>query len=646
MKKLILLLIFICLNFLEANENINLNQEEKQWIKNNPIVTFSEVNWIPLSIIKDNKMEGIMADYLNIISKKTGIKFKYIPSENWKDAINKFKKKEIDLLPGVDSSMNEIHNGIISDLYISYPMVIVTSTSKYKHLKDLNSLKNKTIAVPKYYTSYNFIKENYPKINIVQTDSITEALLLVEKERVDAFIGHIATSIYYMTENYLKNLKISGTTSFMYDHRFLLQKDQKVLLSIINKTIHSISYEEKKDIYSRWTQPTIIKERIDYTTIFIIVFMASLIIIFLIYRHQLLKKINQDMLKILNSSIDGVIVSQNNKCISINNYALKILEYDKKEFLGKNILDLVIKEDKKTIINNLRKEYNKTFEIKILTAKGKVLPLLIKISKAKINNKNVVISSFVDLTQTKQKEAVLYQQSKMAAMGEMIGNIAHQWRQPLSTISVAATGVIIQKEMGTLKDKDLYSALNTINDSSQLLSKIIEDFRNFFRPNIKEKEKVFIEDLINNTLKLIEAQFNAQSIHIIKNITCNEELFTINNKLIQVLLNILNNSRDALEIFNETQEKKLIFIDVLKEENYLVIKIYDNAGGIEEKIINRVFEPYFTTKHQAQGTGIGLYMTEELVTKHLDGQIFVFNKNFNYFNKNYKGACFEIRFEL
>jgi signal transduction histidine kinase len=229
-------------------------------------------------------------------------------------------------------------------------------------------------------------------------------------------------------------------------------------------------------------------------------------------------------------------------------------------------------------------------------------------------------------------------------MGEMIGNIAHQWRQPLSTITTASTGMILQKEMGILNDEFFFEATKKINSSAQHLSKTIDDFRNFFSPN-KIKSNIHLENLFAITFDLISAQFSAKDIKIIKNIE-NIELYTYENELLQALINILNNARDEL-IKLPNDEEKFIFIDAFKSgTNKLEITIKDNAGGIKEENLEKVFEPYFSTKHKAQGTGIGLYMTEEIITKHLNGQIFVENKEFVYDNKTYFGAQFTIELNL
>lgn len=237
-----------------------------------------------------------------------------------------------------------------------------------------------------------------------------------------------------------------------------------------------------------------------------------------------------------------------------------------------------------------------------------------------------------------QKENILNKQSKMAAMGEMIENIAHQWRQPLSVISTVATAAKLKKDLNILTDNEFYETMNTINNSSQHLSNTIDDFRNFFS-NEKEIIAFNIDESINKVLNLVNSKLQNRNIKIIKS-ESNISILGLKNEFIQVILNIISNAIDAFE--NKKDDKKFIFIDSKKENNNLILIIKDSAGGIKDDIIDRIFEPYFTTKHKSQGTGIGLYMSLEIVKKHMKGDIFVSNNEYIYNNTKFKGAEFKI----
>ena len=270
------------------------------------------------------------------------------------------------------------------------------------------------------------------------------------------------------------------------------------------------------------------------------------------------------------------------------------------------------------------------------------LKITVEEKTQKLNEINKNLESLVEEKSQEllQKENILNHQSKMAAMGEMIENIAHQWRQPLSVISTVATGAKLKKEMGLLNDDDFYETMNIINNSSQHLSNTIDDFRNFFN-NDKEVVLFDINIPIEKVLYLISTKLKNRNITVVKN--CKETFVTgLENEFIQVILNIINNSINAFE--NKNNNHKFIFIDAYKENNKVMIKIKDNAGGIKENIIDRVFEPYFTTKHKSQGTGIGLYMSLEIINKHMNGNLTVSNEEFTY--KSIKGTGAQFTIEL
>jgi len=311
-----------------------------------------------------------------------------------------------------------------------------------------------------------------------------------------------------------------------------------------------------------------------------------------------------------------------------------------KGFYQNDIQQLLIEKEKQLDKDYQRKIFNIFGIVFILTIILLIASMYIsKILERKFKKYKNEIDTHIK-ENTKQHH-ILFQQSKMAAMGEMLGNIAHQWRQPLSVITTAATGMKVQKEFGTLDDEAINRSVDTITDSALYLSKTIDDFRNFFKRD-KTETNFSTNEVIGKVLKLTKSQFKIHEISIIKNI---EEfnLFGLENEFVQALINILNNAKDALI---DKEAPKLIFINVLKNDNKAIIKIADNGGGIDEKIIDKVCEPYFTTKHQSQGTGIGLYMTEEIIVKHMYGKFTISNIETIYENVTYKGAQITIELDL
>ena len=253
-------------------------------------------------------------------------------------------------------------------------------------------------------------------------------------------------------------------------------------------------------------------------------------------------------------------------------------------------------------------------------------------------NSDLEIRIKKEVEENLKKDRLLSQQQKMISMGQMIENIAHQWRQPLSLITTGISGIKLKKQINDLDDEFLSKTLDSIFNTSKYLSNTIDDFRYFFKPQ-KEKNDFYLEKCCKKTVDLINPNFLNKDIQIIYKIE-NIKILGYETELIQVLINILNNSKDALTSIEN--ENKLIFIDVFKENDKAIIEIKDNAGGIDENIINKIFEPYFTTKHQSQGTGIGLFMCQEIIYKHMNGKISISNITFEYKSKTYKGALTRI----
>ena len=224
----------------------------------------------------------------------------------------------------------------------------------------------------------------------------------------------------------------------------------------------------------------------------------------------------------------------------------------------------------------------------------------------------------------RKKDKMLIQQSKMASMGEMIGNIAHQWRQPLNVIGASAISLQIKYENDLITDEFIKIYITKLNETIQNMSHTINDFRNFFAPN-KNKTDFDIKASIEETLNLLGESFKIHNVNI--SINCDKP-YIINgykNEFAQAILVILNNSKDAI-LQNNIKDGNII-IDILENNNKIKVIIKDNGGGIPSDILDNVCELYFTTKFKAQGTGIGLYMVKEIIENHMNGTIEIENYN-------------------
>ena len=246
-----------------------------------------------------------------------------------------------------------------------------------------------------------------------------------------------------------------------------------------------------------------------------------------------------------------------------------------------------------------------------------------------------------EVDKSREKDKILFEQSKLASLGEMIGNIAHQWRQPLSLISTSATGVLFFKENGKLNDEQLEKQMNTINDQAQYLSKTIDDFTRFVKSEMETKD-FLVSDLINASLDLVDATLHNNYIKVVKKIDDDMLINGAINELEQGFINLINNAKDALKEIPE--DNRYLFIESEQKDDKLFLYIKDSGGGIDDEIINRTFEPYFTTKHQSKGTGLGLSMVNKIFVERHKFNLNVQNTSFTYRNRTFKGAMFIVEF--
>lgn len=232
------------------------------------------------------------------------------------------------------------------------------------------------------------------------------------------------------------------------------------------------------------------------------------------------------------------------------------------------------------------------------------------------------------------------QEDKLLMMGGMFENIIHQFKQPLNAINTEATGLKFQKEMGMLSDEEFEESLDGIIKSTKYLANTIDDFRNFLRED-KKKEFFHIEKNIELIESIIKPILKSKGIEIVKQFnTPNPEIFGYPREFAQVIINILNNAKDAI-LLNDSYDK-IILIVVDETEKTLEMNIYDNGGGIPEDVLPNIFNSHFTTKEEDGGTGIGLHMSKIIINDHFKGEIKATNANFSHNDTEYYGACFTI----
>ncbi len=233
-------------------------------------------------------------------------------------------------------------------------------------------------------------------------------------------------------------------------------------------------------------------------------------------------------------------------------------------------------------------------------------------------NENLENQVRIEVKKNREKDELLLLQSRQAAMGEMIGNIAHQWRQPLNAIGLMVYDLTDAFRFGELDRDYVDKSESDIKLVLEHMSRTIDDFRNFFQPN-KEKQYFPLAEVVKTSVSFLDASLRNSGIRVITDVNPDITLYGYSSEFAQVLLNLINNSKDAIAE-NQT-EKPVIRISSQIKAGKAEVRVIDNAGGIPDEIMHKIFDPYFTTKEQGKGTGVGLYMSKTILERNMGGVI-------------------------
>lgn len=362
------------------------------------------------------------------------------------------------------------------------------------------------------------------------------------------------------------------------------------------------------------------------------------------YKLEIAKKSlsekNEELRLILDTTMEAIIIFKDNSVVDCNKIAIELFNKQMKyELINKSFNDLIHNKNR-DILNE-----KEPFETNLIREDGSEFNAIINIKDTSLNNQIFKIVTIVDIEDLKRKENLMAEQTKLAAMGEMLGNIAHQWRQPLNIISMSSSNLKLKNDIGELCSSTLSESLSLILRTTNHLSDTIDTFNDFLKTD-KEKSFFNVNENIKNSISLVDSFFKNFNIDIILELEEGIFINSLANEFSQAFINILNNAKDAIVLNLKDNEYGLIKIKTKKIDNFIEISILDNAKGIEKDILNKIFEPYFTTKHKYQGTGLGLYMTRKIINSSMGGEITVQNKKFVHNQKKYEGAEFKIKIPI
>ena len=522
--------------FLKNNTYIQpkLTDEEKEYLSKKEKLTLClPHNYSPFSFEEQNRCQGISVD----ISQKIATRI---------DTEITFSQKNCDF----SSILQHPNEQYSAGPYLEQYFVLVTKKVQ-PYIEDLNIITGK-VGVLAGFGYKEILQKHYPDLKIEEVHDIREGLTKVDEGKLLGYIGLLGAVAYHLETYALKDLKVSAKLDIEMPLFFTTK--EKILATILQKTIDQIPKEEIEAIYRKWVHIEIRQiNRFPYLKeIFLGFFFTLLASLFWIHKLSIAKKA-------------------------------------------------------------LEKSQNEIARM----------------------NANLAVKIRNEIQKSKEKDLLLLHQNRLAQMGEMISMIAHQWRQPLNVLSLQISTLKIKALKNRANSDTIANFTNEMMELTQYLSRTIDDFRNFFKPE-KQKTSTSVNEIVENALAITKNSLSHKKIQIYKELHADTPFPLYKNELIQVLINIIKNAEDSL--MQSNLAKKYIYIQTYTQAQKAFIRIADNGGGIPEEIIEHIFHPYFSTKDEKNGTGLGLYMSKMIVEKHSGGKLYATNSD--------EGAVFTVELTI
>ncbi|MDY3200726.1 MAG: ABC transporter substrate-binding protein [Arcobacter sp.] len=626
------------------NEKEALNDFYKNYYltKNKEFTVCIQDSSFPIDgIDENNKLIGISGEILNNIAEKFQFILKPIKIDDYKKNIQNVLDNKCDIVTITAEDSYKYYKIMDrSNFYLKSNLVIITKIDK--PFIENNILENKKF-VTRYSVFKDYLTSHYLGTNILVENDLEKIISMLKDDEVDGFITDNITVDRLIQKFGYGEFKISGFLNHIEPIKgaFAIKKTKPELKEIINFGLENFSHEDIEQIEEKY-KVTRYKEVINKDLIWKIFYTFLFILITILFFVVFLKRKNDELNEWLNSTIEGVALFENGKLFKANNQLLKILGYDNfKEIYNKSYSDFVATKDYHIIKQKLKND-QEPYELTFVKKDGTLIDGLVKGHNIKNSNKR--ISTIIDISELKntqrklaelnlnleerikeelqknhEQKAIMFQQAKLAEMGSMMNMIAHQWRQPLNNISLIVNTIIIKHKKENLSTETLNNLKINFKQQIDYLSNTIDDFQNFFKPK-KDKEFFVLKEVILSTYNLIKPIFESNRIkfNFYSNIS-DVTYYGYKNELYQVILTIFNNSIDAFkenDYLNKT-------VDVTLEENEknLIIKVKDNAGGIKDELLEKIFDLYFSTKTKENGTGLGLYISKTIINRHFKGEI-------------------------
>ncbi len=621
----------------QASHELKLSLNEQQWIRNNRTVIIGvDPDWAPFEFIDtDGNYSGMASDFINLIAKKTGLSFKVQSNDTWLDVINSAKAGKLDMLPAVSWSAQRSEYLNFTSPHMIYPMVILTN--KDSDFIGHDDLDNKSVIVVDGYITEELLRENHPEINLIEAKNINQALDILSSNNADAFIDNLASITHSINKRGINNLRISGTTPYDFELGLAVIKEKPVLFHILQKTINSISEQERKAIRDKWINLRT-ESPLPLKTILQIATITAVFLLMMIFWNRKLsaevesRKIYETELSSKekrfrelfenNMAAELLIDPETGKIIDANNAAIRFYGYRKEEIKQKNINDINLLYNQQTLqrLADISRNKGAQFFSKHRLNNGETRDVEILSGPINWDGKQLLYSIVHDITDRIVAENALISAKAEAEKAnriksEFLANMSHEIRTPMNSVIG-----MVELLQDTNLDKEQKKMLEIIQSSGKVLITIINDILDFSKLEASRmvidpqpfQLKPFLHELIDSLLNSASEKSLELSIEFTE-----EYDFLVNSdetKLRQILTNLISNAIKFTKQGSVTLRVTRQNIDD-KTANFQ-FQVIDTGIGIFKDKIDQLFESFTqaeqSTTRQFGGTGLGLAISKKL----------------------------------
>ncbi|MDU1444053.1 MAG: transporter substrate-binding domain-containing protein [Clostridium cochlearium] len=652
-KKKIIIILLLIVSVVGVYVIFQKKQNYKKEYDYSLIKVAGDYNFPPFEYISDNKnYTGFNVDIIRAVSLTCGLEVQFYPMD-WDEACKKLKNGEIDLIQGMKKTQEREKEYDFSKPYFQNNQSIFILNENLD-ISKYEDLKGKKVALQKGDVAINNLKA-LGNVEVVFTKDQEDALKILLNKSVDAYIGNTVTGINYVDKLKIRDdIKIVDVPINSTEYSVAVKKGNTKLLNLINKGLEEIkgngTYET---VYRKWfghdiTYPRwYVRKVFTFTLIATVVSIILLLIFFTwndilhkevekktkeleLFNKSLISKNNQIQEEkdfreqILNNIFNGIItLSEDDKIIFINKAAKEILRLNK-DLCGEYFQSTYLK-DFFDIDNDFTEIIEKKLELKENNTNDFYIRYRVNFINERENNRKKKIISFRDITEEKIMEENIRTKDKMHSLGTLVSGIAHEIRNPLTSIKMYTELIPIKYDNERFRErisKDIPLEIDRLNN-------IIKDLLEYSKPRKPFKQEINLLDELNKITMFLLDKLKKNKVNMYINVENNIYVYMDKNHFRQVMINLLINAIESTEEMGK--------INIYSKQKYEKIFLYiqDNGCGIEEKELNKLFNPFYTTK--SEGTGLGLFVSYQLLTEN--------NVKINIRSKKNLGSTFILEFK-